>query len=110
MVLDRTGMPGRRTTRPIRSGPDSPVKGVGDPAGTIVGDGTRFLALRLAGRCRATSPSSTWRPRTACTGPGWHCEGNQPPACPGALEVFQMRDGVLISGDAGSWFATAATK
>jgi len=36
--------------------------------------------------------------------------GDLPTGLPGAYQVFLMRDGVLISGDAGTWFGAAVTK
>jgi hypothetical protein len=83
-------------------------EGVGDPAGSILGDGTRFLAYGSPGDAAdkpieyLASPDGVHWTRLAP-------RGDLPTGLSGALEVFQMRDGVLISGDAGSWFATAVT-
>jgi hypothetical protein len=84
-------------------------EGVGDPAGTILGDRTRFLAYGSPGDA-ADKPIEYL---ASADGVHWTrlaLHGDLPTGLSGALEVFQMRDGVLISGDAGSWFATAVTK
>jgi hypothetical protein len=84
-------------------------EGVGDPAGSIVGDGTRFLAWGAQGDDPTfqteylASPDGTHWTKLALTGAG-------PTGLPGAYQVFLMRDGVLVSGDDGTWFGTAVTK
>jgi hypothetical protein len=98
-----------------KNGPADPFgvrlsgEGVGDPAGSIVGDGTRFLAFGFPGDDQTTSfeflaspDGAQWTPLTL--------QGDVPSRLADARWGFLMRDGVLISGDAGTWFGTAVTK
>ncbi len=81
-------------------------EGQGDPAGVLTGDGTRFVAWGspsddLAGAAEywTSSDGVHWtRLQTSGSGPSEPLGGNQ---------LFLLRDGILISGDAGTWFAAA---
>lgn len=83
-------------------------EGTGDPAGSLAGDGTRFLAWGSPGDSEtlpteylASADGTHWT-KLRLTGAG-------PTGLPGAYEVFQVRDGILISGDDGTWFGAAVT-
>jgi hypothetical protein len=84
-------------------------RGQGVPAGTILGDGTRFLAWGMQDdntfgptEYLASADGRQWT-RLAIT-------GDLPTGPSGAYRVFLMRDGVLVSGNAGTWFGAASTK
>ena len=84
-------------------------EGVGDPAGAIVGDASRFLAFGFPGDDEAMP----YEYLASADGLHWTrlaVDGDQPTGPPGAWQVFLMRDGVLVSGDAGTWFGTAIAK
>jgi hypothetical protein len=83
-------------------------EGTGNPAGSIVGDGTRFLAVGALG----DDPAKPTEYLTSLDGAHWTrlaLTGDLPTGLPGAYQTFLLRDGVLISGDAGTWFAAAVT-
>jgi hypothetical protein len=84
-------------------------EGQGNPAGSLAGDGTRFLAWGSQG----DDPANPTEYLTSFDGAQWAklaITGDLPTGLPGAYQVFLMRDGILISGDAGTWFGTAVTK
>lgn len=81
-------------------------EGVGDPAGAIVGDGVRFLAFGSTG----DDGSKPFEYLASADGVHWTrltVQGGVPARLAGAQQVFLLRDGVLVSGDAGTWFGSA---
>ncbi len=83
-------------------------EGVGDPAGSFTGDGTRLLGWGTNGD--AVGPAEYW---LSSDGQHWTklaIAGNGPTASVGGLQGFVMRDGVLFSTDSGSWFGDAVTR
>jgi hypothetical protein len=83
-------------------------EGVGDPAGSFTGDGTRLLGWGTNGD--AVGPAEYW---LSSDGQHWTklaIAGNEPTSSVGGLQAFVMRDGVLFSTDSGSWFGDAVTK
>jgi hypothetical protein len=83
--------------------------GQGFPAGSLTGDGTRFLAWGS----RGDDPAKPTEYLTSSDGTHWTqlaITGDLPTGLPGAYQVLLLRDGILISGDAGTWFGAAVTK
>jgi hypothetical protein len=84
-------------------------EGQGNPAGSLAGDGTRFLAWGSQG----DDPANPTEYLTSSDGAHWTqlaITGHLPTGLPGAYQVFLVRDGILVSGDAGTWFGAAVTK
>ena len=84
-------------------------EGSGNPAGSFAADGTRLVGW---GSKDDSSDDQTeyW---TSFDGQHWTKlaqSGSQPLGLAGARQVFLMRDGILVSGDAGTWFGSATTR
>ena len=74
----------------------------GSAAGAVTGDGTRLLGHGSHGS--GPTDATHWT-RLALTGDTAAALGNQ--VRPFADQPFVLRDGVLFSGDQGSWFGAA---
>ncbi len=84
-------------------------EGVGDPAGSFTGDGTRLLGWGTQSDS-ADSPAEYW---ISVDGEHWTklaLTGSGPTGLIGSLDAFLMRDGVLLSSDAGTWFGDAVPR
>ncbi len=83
-------------------------EGTGDPAGWFAGDGTRLIGWG-AQADSGDAPDEYWTSTDAQHWTKLAVGGNGPTGLPGARQVFLMRDGILVSGEAGSWFGQASS-
>ncbi len=78
-------------------------EGIGSANGTFVGDGTRVLGY---GPRASGQPTEYW---VSLDGTHWAklaLAGDTAAAAAGQATPFLLRDGILFSGDQGSWFGT----
>lgn len=83
-------------------------EGVGDPAGSFTGDGTRLLGWGT--QADADGPTQYWISSDATHWSELTLSGSGLSGLVGSLNAFLMRDGVLFSNDSGTWFGDAVSR
>ncbi len=84
-------------------------EGNGSPAGSFAGDGVRLLGWGSQG----DTSDAPLEYQASFDGEHWTnlaLSGSEPVGLAGARQVFLMRDGILVSGDSGTWFGSAIAR